>query len=227
MALSQSLLLLHAGTSVPEEILLHLGIGLFRFGLGVVLAAPVVYLVYRAGWERLAAVGRVLWNRLGARKGRFTFVLALVVSSFVGLDAFWYLHFYGTVDWVSVLGSATLSRVPLFALFAAYVTVLGDSLGGLLPWRTRASGVTGGLTSVTFILFACPSCVFALVLFLASLGLVGGATLSSLVFMNQLQAYAGWFTIGGVAVMVVGTYALTNARCTVPSGRAPEGTSSR
>lgn len=220
-------IVLHAGTSLPEEILLHLGIGLFRFGLGVVLAVLVVSLVYRAGWERLAAVGRVLGNQLGTRKGRFTFVLALVVSSFVGLDAFWYLHFYGAVDWTSVLGSATLSRVPLFAFFAAYVTVLGDSLGGLLPWRTQASGVTGGLTSVTFILFACPSCVFALALFLASLGLVGGATLSSLLFMNQLQAYAGWFTIGGVAVMVVGTYALTNARCTVPSGRTPEDASSR
>jgi hypothetical protein len=227
MTLSPSRIVLHAGTSIPEETLLHLGIGLFRFGLGVVLAVPVVYLVYRPQWERLAAVGRVLWTRLGTRKGRFALVLFLVVSSFVGLDAFWYLRFYGTVDWASVLGSATLSRMPLFALFAAYVTVLGDSLDGLLPWRTRASGVTGGLTSAAFVMVACPSCVFALVLLLASFGLVGGATLSSFLFMNQLQAYAGWFTIGGVAVMVVGMYALTNARCAIPSGRNWKGASSR
>lgn len=220
-------IVLHAGTTVLEEILLHLGVGLFRFGLGVVLAVLVVSLVYRAGWEGFATAGGVLWNRLDARRGRFAFVLALVVSSYAGLAAFWYLHFYGAIDWASVLGSATLSRVPMFALFAAYVTVLGDSLGGLLPWRTRASGVTGGLTSITFILFACPSCVFALFLLLASFGLVGGATLSSLVFMNQLQAYSGWFTIAGVAVMVVGTYALANARCTLPAGRTREETSAR
>lgn len=222
-----SRIVMHAGTSALEEILLHLGVGLFRFGLGIVLAILVVSLVYRAGWGRLAAVGRILGNRLGARRGRFTFVLALVVSFYVGLAAFWHLHFYGAVDWASVLGSATLSRVPLFALFAAYVTVLGDSLGGLVPWRTRASGVTGGLTSIAFVLLACPSCVIALALLLASFGLVGGATLSSLVFMNQLQAYAGWFTIAGVVVMVVGLWALTNARCTLPSGRTPEGASAR
>lgn len=225
MTTSPPWLPLHAGTSLPEEALLHLGIGLLRFGLGVALAVPVVALVYRPRRERLAGVGRVLRNRLGARAGRFALVLALVVAWFVGLDAFWYLHFYGAVDWASVLGSATLSRVPLFALFAAYVTVLGDSLGGLVPRRTRASGVTGGFASAAFVLVACPSCAFSLVVLLASAGLVGGSTLSSLVFMNQLQAYAGWFTVAGVAVMVLGLWALANARCSIPAGRSLGGAS--
>lgn len=214
---SPSRIVLHAGTSVSEEILLHLGIGLFRFGLGGLLAVVVVSLVYRPRRERLAAVGRLLRDRVGTRRGRFALVLSLVVAAYVGLDAYWYLHFHGVVDWASVLGSATLSRVPLFALFAAYATVLGDSLAGL-AWRTRASGLSGGVASVGCILVACPSCVFALVILLASFGLVGGPALSSLVFMNQLQAYAGWFTIAGVAVMGVGLFALTNARCAVPSG---------
>lgn len=149
----------------------------------------------------------------------FVGIVSLATLSYIGLGAYWWLYFYERVDWVTVIGSEAMSRLPLFVVFAAYVTVLGDSFTGLVFGQREALGTTGGVASLAAVLLACPSCAVALFLLLASAGLVGGSALSMLQHLNQVQAYAGYFTIFGTTLMLIGIYVLTNGHCPVPSSR--------
>ncbi|PSP75611.1 hypothetical protein BRC81_14580 [Halobacteriales archaeon QS_1_68_20] len=207
---------LHVGTGPLEEVAIHVTVGAFRVGLGALLALAVVYLLDRPDAAKLSAVWRYARGRIRAHPVSFVGTAAVVAGGYAALGAYWSTYFYGRVDWVSVLGSGTASRLPLFLVFAAYVAVLRETFDGLAPDREAALGTTGGAASFAAVLLACPSCVVALALLLASAGLVGASTLSLLRYLNPVQSYAGYFAILGTTLMVLGVYVLSNGRCRVP-----------
>lgn len=216
---------LHAGTSGVAEVAVHLSIGTIRVGLGGLLALALVALVDRRGGLGLRPVWRFVRGRPRARRVLFAGIVSLIVATHVGLGAYWMQYFYGWVDWVKVLGSGAASRLPLFVVLGAYVTVLAGTFDGLVPDRTAALGTTGGVASLAAVLLACPSCGVALFLLLASAGLVGASTLSLLRYLNPVQAYAGYFAILGTFLMVVGIYLLSTGRCrrlATPDETAPQ-----
>jgi hypothetical protein len=217
MALSPSWIVLHAGLSPSTEVIVHLLVGLFRVGLGALIALPLIYLVYRPGRSHFLTVGVYVLTRVRAHWMLFAGIVSLATLSYIGLGAYWWTYFYQRVDWVTVIGSETVSRLPLFFAFAAYLTVFRESFEGSLPGRSQAVGTTGGVMSFAFMLLACPSCLVALFILLASVGFVGGSVLASLQYLNQVQAYAGYVTIFGTLVMVLGIFVMANGRCPVPT----------
>lgn len=217
MSLPPLWIVLHAGLVPAMEVTVHLLIGLFRVGLGVLIALFLIYLLYRPGQSRFLAVGDYVRTRVQVHWLLFAGIVSLATLSYIGLGGYWWTYFYQRVEWVTVIGSETMSRLPLFIVFAAYVTVLRESFDGIDSRNSRAIGATGGVATLAFLMLACPSCLVALFILIASVGLIGGSFLAMLQYLNPVQAYAGYFTIFGTSLMVVGIYAMANGRCRVPT----------